>query len=367
MAAERLLALCALLAASAAVLAVQLLTARSRVALWSVPVALCVLGVGAVLSTLVGVSQGLDVFGVIHLAYLFAVVAVPLTGAGLLALAVRRGAARSVVVVASLMLLAAPTGIYATHVAPFLLHVDERRVPVPVARDGDDPLRIGVLADLQTTGVGDHERAAVRALVDARPDVIVLPGDLFQADDDTLRRAAPSLRELLERLEAPGGVFFVEGDVDHQDRLDALLPPNITRLRDEVVTIRLGDRTLRLGGTDLAHASPGADAVRQELRTSTGAVTVLVSHRPDTVLGLPAESGVDLTIAGHTHGGQLALLRIGAPMTLTAVPRAVGSGGLHQVHGNTIYVSTGVGMERGQAPQFRFGVRPSVGLLVLEG
>ncbi|MFN7149142.1 MAG: metallophosphoesterase [Microthrixaceae bacterium] len=367
MAIERLLALCAVLAAFAAVLVVQRLTGRSALALWTLPVAVCVLGIGAVLSAVVGVAQGLDMFGLIHLAYVFAVVAVPLSGAGLLVLAARQGAAAAVVVAASLMLLPAPIGIYATHIAPYLLHVDERRVPVPAARDGDDPVRIGVLADLQTSGVGDHERAAVRALMEARPDVIVLPGDLFQADDDTLRRKGPAARELLAQLQAPGGVYFVEGDVDRHDRLSMLLPPNITRLEDEVVTVHLGDRTLHLGGTDLDHTSPAADAVRDELRASTGALTVLVSHRPDTVLGLPADAGVDLVVAGHTHGGQLALPRIGAPMTLSAVPRAVGSGGLHEVHGNPIYVSSGVGIERGQAPQFRFGVRPSIGLLLLEG
>ena len=367
MAIERLLALCAVLSALGAVLVVQRLAGRSALAPWSLPIVGCVLGIGAVLSVVVGIGQGLDLFGLIHVAYLFAVVAVPLSGAGLLVLAARQGAGAAVVVIASLMLLPAPIGIYATHVAPYLLHVDEQRVPVAAERDGDDPVRLGVLADLQTSGVGDHERAAVRALLDARPDVIVLPGDLFQAGDDTLRREGPAVRALLAELEAPGGVYFVEGDVDRQDRIDALLPPNVTRLQDEVVTIELGDRTLRLGGTDLEHASAAADVVRDELRESTGALTVLVSHRPDTVLGLPPDAGIDLVVAGHTHGGQLALPRLGAPLTLSAVPRSVGSGGLHEVHGNPIYVSSGVGMERGQAPQFRFGVRPSVGLLVLEG
>jgi predicted MPP superfamily phosphohydrolase len=367
MAIERLLALCAVLAALVAVLVVQRLSGRSELALWSVPVALCVLGIGAVFATGLGVRQGLDLFGTIHLAYLFAVVAVPLTGAGLLLLATRRGATTPAVLLATLMLVPAPVGLYATHVAPYLLHVDEQLVPVDPAHDGSDPIRIGVLSDLQTTGVGDHERHAVQSLLDARADVIVLPGDLFQADDATLRHEAPELRDLLSRLRAPGGVYFVQGDVDRHARLASLLPPNVTRLQDEVVTIELEDRRIRLGGTDLDHSSPAADAVRQALQSDPAALTVLVSHRPDTVLGLPADAGVDLVVAGHTHGGQFALPVFGAPLTLSAVPRHVGSGGLHEVHGNPIYVSAGVGMERGQAPQFRFGVRPSVGLLVLDG
>ena len=81
------------------------------------------------------------------------------------------------------------------------------------------------------------------------------------------------------------------------------------------------------------------------------------------MLQLPADSGIDLVVAGHTHGGQVALPMFGPPLTLSAVPRQVGAGGLHEVRGNPIYVSTGVGMERGQAPQLRFGVRPSVAVL----
>jgi hypothetical protein len=43
----------------------------------------------------------------------------------------------------------------------------------------------------------------------------------------------------------------------------------------------------------------------------------------------------------------------------------VAAGGLHELHGNAIYVGSGVGMERAQAPQVRLFTRPSVGLVEL--
>ena len=52
-------------------------------------------------------------------------------------------------------------------------------------------------------------------------------------------------------------------------------------------------------------------------------------------------------------------------MTLSDVPRDVAAGGLHTISGNRIYVSPGIGLERGQAPQLRFLVRPTVGVLDL--
>ncbi|MDE0223120.1 MAG: hypothetical protein OXJ90_27900, partial [Spirochaetaceae bacterium] len=50
---------------------------------------------------------------------------------------------------------------------------------------------------------------------------------------------------------------------------------------------------------------------------------------------------------------------------LTGVPRHVAAGGLHELYGTPIYVSTGVGRERGNAPQLRLGVRPSIGIIDL--
>ena len=76
---------------------------------------------------------------------------------------------------------------------------------------------------------------------------------------------------------------------------------------------------------------------------------------------------VDLTVAGHTHGGQIALPFLGPPVTLSDLPRSVGAGGLHEVDGNPIYVSTGIGLERGSAPQVRFLTQPSFGIIDITG
>jgi predicted MPP superfamily phosphohydrolase len=47
------------------------------------------------------------------------------------------------------------------------------------------------------------------------------------------------------------------------------------------------------------------------------------------------------------------------------VPREVGAGGLHELDGRWMYVSRGVGAERGQAPRLRLGAVPEVVLLTL--
>ena len=318
----------------------------------------------------VGLVVELELFGLAHLLYLSAVLTVPLIGVVVLVTRAWSRPTGAALLLGALMVLPAAVGWYATHIAPFRLQVDEVQVSLDPDRAGEQPVRIGVLSDLQTTGMGDHERAAVAAVMEAEPDVILLPGDLFQADHERLQQEGPALRDLLATLDAPGGVYFVRGDVDRDSRVEALLEgTGIVILDDRVQRVQVRDRSVLIGGTRKEHSSQAADRVRAELRAASGGetVTILLSHRPDTVLGLPSSAGIDLTVAGHTHGGQIAVPGYGPLTTLSNVPRRVGAGGLHAVHGNRIYVSTGVGMERGQAPQVRFFVPPSVAVLELTG
>jgi predicted MPP superfamily phosphohydrolase len=73
-----------------------------------------------------------------------------------------------------------------------------------------------------------------------------------------------------------------------------------------------------------------------------------------------------LLVAGHTHGGQVQIPFFGPPITLSRVPRSVAAGGFHSLDGRAIYVSRGIGNERGWAPRVRFLAPPEVSLLTLE-
>lgn len=119
-------------------------------------------------------------FTAMHLVYLGATISLPLVGGALLVLRIGRGGGRIALVIGVVLLVPAPIGVYATHIEPHWLRVDEVAVPVRMDRAGSDPVRIGVLADYQTASVGAHERASVDAVLAAEPDLIVVPGDIFQ-------------------------------------------------------------------------------------------------------------------------------------------------------------------------------------------
>lgn len=323
-------------------------------------------GAGALL---ILVPLGLRLPGIVHLIYLGLVISIPMVGLALGIRATTEVTSPAVhVALAAGLLIPAGVGWYATHVEPYRLVIEQATVSLPTNRTGTDPIRIGVLADLQTDHVGDHEHRAIDRLLAENPDLILVPGDLFQGSDLRFESHEAPIRSLLGRLHAPAGVYFVRGDTDPGNGADrALRDTGIVILDDEIVELSIGDRRLRLGGTRLAYASPSATRLRRDLEASPddNVICLLVSHRPDTILDLTPHSRVDLSVAGHTHGGQVVVPGFGQLVTYSRVPRSVGAGGLHQLNGNRIYVSTGVGLERVQAPQIRLFCRPSIGIITL--
>ena len=379
-----------LVGAVAGVLAVRWLRAGLGVGGWRVLgrtagvgfVGTVVLAAGGLLIT------GVDGFTLIHVAYVVGTVGVPLAGGIVLVGARGRARPRVVTAVCVLALAAVPVGVYATYVEPFWLRVDRVELAVPTmlavgAADGvdgvggvdwvdgvDERIRIGVLADLQTTGVGDYERDAVERLLGFGPDVVVLPGDLYQFDPAVFAERAPGFARLIERIvgEVPH-VYLVSGNTDTVAGLRRIVGESDARVLDnEIDTFEVRGVPVRVGGTTLFGDEAAARRMAARLvgpdGDDRGRVRILIGHKPDAI-ELVRATPVDLVIAGHTHGGQVSLPLLGPPLTLSNVPRHVAAGGLHELHGTPIYVSTGVGRERGNAPQLRLGVRPSIGIIDL--
>lgn len=317
-------------------------------------------------------AAGLDVFGVIHYVYLLLVVGFPVAAAWIVVPQLL-DAERRTPIVAWLLVLsalsAAVFGLWATHVEPFRLRVDEQ---ILGATGANEPVVIGVIADLQTRSIGSHERAALDEILAGEPDVVVLPGDLFQLQPDKMTEALPELIGWMRTLtDAVDHVIIVNGNIDDPEIVAELADETgAIYLEDEIRQVRVrGQRIQFVGLTAMPERAPAEinpELVDQLSTTLTeDDLIFVVSHYPDPVLTLPNSISIDLLIAGHTHGGQVSLPRVGPLLTFSDVPRTVAAGGLHVVNGHPIYVSTGVGIERGQAPQLRFGVPPSVALITV--
>jgi predicted MPP superfamily phosphohydrolase len=318
---------------------------------------------------------GFNFFGVVYLLYLDLFVVLPLGGLTLLAAALLsrrsnpgRRVSTCVCAAAAAAVLLAPLGAYATYVEPRDLRLETSAVAVPAQRAGSSPIRIGILADIQTDCVTDYELTAAHRLMAQRPDIVLLPGDLFQGTWREFYAQIPALRDLLSHLAAPAGVYIVLGDVDDRYQLSTLVAGTPAKLLiNQTVELNIGDRRVRIGGVELDPRTPAARETIRQLEAAPGdeEICILLSHRPDAVFEMSDHSRIDVVISGHTHGGQVVIPWFGPPVTLSTVPRDVARGGLHELNGNRVYVSRGVGSERGQAPMLRLNCPPEITLLEL--
>ena len=306
-------------------------------------------------------------FGVMHVLYLDLFVALPVGGAVLVAAERRRGRLLQAAGLAAVLL--APVGAYASFVEPSRLSVERVKVPLEDRRAGRAPVRVGVVADIQFRHVGRHERRAVDRVTAERPDLIVLPGDVHQGSRRSLRRELPAIRRLMRRLRAPGGVYLVPGDAeDANEARQVAAGTGVRMLVNQVERVLVRDRWLAIGGTELDYRSTAARRMIARLEQAPGAgeVRLLLAHRPDAALTLRRRTRIDLVVAGHTHGGQVNVPGYGPPVTASRVGRRVAAGGLHGVGGRRrVYVSRGVGLERGQSPRVRFLTPPEISLFTL--
>jgi predicted MPP superfamily phosphohydrolase len=94
-----------------------------------------------------------------------------------------------------------------------------------------------------------------------------------------------------------------------------------------------------------------------------GAYSVLLYHTPD-LIDTASALGVNLYLAGHTHGGQIRLPFYGALITFSAYGRRYQMG-RYTLGPTTLYVSRGLGMEGLGLPRVRILCPPEVDVISL--
>ena len=245
---------------------------------------------------------------------------------------------------------------------PFNYELTETEVFIPGLPAAFDGFRVAQLSDVHHSSLVPvaEVRRAVALTQSANADAIVLTGDYT-----TLRRGfIEPCAEALGTLSAPEGVWAVLGNHDHFNDAElttrALERRHINVLANANTTLRRGADTLQLAGvddwgwgqSDWPRALGGIDLARPSL---------LLSHEP-VVLDMPQTRGLSLILSGHTHGGQVYLPFVGAPVRLVSPQSFRYLRGLYAREGTQLYVSRGTGMI---GLPIRFGARPEVAVLRL--
>jgi hypothetical protein len=266
-------------------------------------------------------------------------------------------AAQSVVVAAPALALG-----YGTFVERRWLTPMEVNLRIPGLPKDLDGVRIAQLSDIHMSSFLSPEElaAAVDMANSFRPHVAVVTGDLITRDGDPLDAC---LREL-KRLKAEAGLYGCLGNHEIYANCEGYVTEQAARfglrfLRDQAETLRFGQARLRLAGVDYQKMHEpylkGSAALQEP-----GAFQVLLSHNPD-VFEVAAKQGWDLTLAGHTHGGQVTVEYLNQHLNLARffTPYVYGHYEKEKSH---LYVTRGIGTV---GVPMRIGAAPEVALVRL--
>jgi predicted MPP superfamily phosphohydrolase len=257
-------------------------------------------------------------------------------------------------------------GLWAFWLEPASLVLSAERVSLPLSTHR--PLRVAILTDLHVgspfNGIA-RLRDVVRRTNAARPDIVCILGDVVMIHGIVGGRQVPpeQIGAELRHLSAPAGVVAVLGNHDgwfDHDRVRAALETSGVRVIEEASSrIETPAGPLWFAGiSDLWTGRHDIAAALSSVRDD-GASVVLLTHNPDVFPFVPGR--VALTLAGHTHGGQVRLPLIGRPVVPSQFGQRFAAG--HVVEGGRhLFVATGIGTS---ILPVRFRVPPAVTLLTL--
>jgi predicted MPP superfamily phosphohydrolase len=237
-------------------------------------------------------------------------------------------------------------------------HVD---VPIPGLARELDGFKIAHLSDLHigtTTPRSWGERWA-RAANEHAADIAVVTGDLVTSGTEFYDDVA----RVLGALEAKLGVFVSMGNHDYFGDGEPLVAGIRARgpkvLRNEGLVLEKAGKKLYLCAIDDTWTRRD-DVDRALAARPEGVPTVLLAHDPER-FRVAAKRDVELTLSGHTHGGQIAVPFLSRRFSLSHLTHHFHQG-LYTKGRSTLYVHPGLGTT---GPPMRLGVAPAVVILTL--
>ncbi len=267
-----------------------------------------------------------------------------------------------------------------------------RRVTLPILPLGAPPLRLLHLSDVHLTRSQREKQQWLSHLAALEPDLVVSTGDNL-ADEQA---SGYLLRSLGRLLDCPGVYVFGSNDyygprlvnplkylyqplrhgksepdrprdLPWRELLAAFDKAGWKNLNNHRASLKIAGLRLDFRGTDDPHVLRDHYAEVAGPVDPGAALTIGVTHAPYArVLDPMTADGVDLIMAGHTHGGQVCVPAYGALVTNCDLDRRRAKGlSTHRAEGReaTLHVSAGLGASP-MAP-FRFACPPEATLLTL--
>lgn len=247
--------------------------------------------------------------------------------------------------------------------------VADKNIPNPF-----DGFLIAQISDFHNTRSKAVRDKIISALLESKPDIIVVTGDFI----DYYRTDTEISLEFLRRVIPVAPVYYVPGN--HEARIEkypqfcaSAERLGAKMLDDRLVSIVRGDSKIDIVGVRDPYFYKECEPVperRTEILTEklksllqTGeSYTVLLSHRPE-LADIYADAEADLALCGHAHGGQFRVPYIGGVFSPSQGLFPNYTCGLFETDGKKMIVSRGIG---NSSFPFRINNSPELVLIRLE-
>ena len=219
-------------------------------------------------------------------------------------------------------------------------------------------LRLVQISDLHLKHETKFHTRVAETISDLRPDLIVLTGDYLEE-----RRNIRGVLDFLQRLQAPHGVFAVQGNWEYWSRLEGenlrrhFAGTGVRLLINERADINAKGHAVSILGLDYPSSSHQLSMLQDTI--DPGRFNIMLSHVP-AFAHEELRPFTDLILCGHSHGGQVRLP--GLPPLYLPLYTGRFVAGNYEVgpYQTPLYVNRGIGTS---VLPVRFLCRPEITLI----
>ncbi len=237
-------------------------------------------------------------------------------------------------------------------------NVEIRSTDIPQAFDG---FKIVFVSDIHHGPYFSLQRVndLVEKINNLNPDLIVLGGDYVHRDAKYIK---PLFCEL-ENLKAEYGVYAVSGNHDHWEDIqltqEMMILAGMKNCDNRSYWVRKNNDSIKIGGVgDYYEDCQIIDSTICDVVNDN--FCILISHSPDYIPKIETDL-IDLTFSGHTHGGQVTLFGLWAPIVPSEYSQKYRYG-LVETGKIQSYITSGIGTI---TPPIRFFCRPEIVVVTL--
>jgi len=265
---------------------------------------------------------------------------------------------------AEIVLLGVGGFVYSGWIEPNALTVTDIPMPIPNLPEAFEGYRLVQISDIHAGTWMNRERfmTVVERINGLNPDMVAITGDYVTGG--RINWFADILIEPLSSIVATDGVVTVLGNHDHWTDpggvREIINTVNIRELQNDSLVLERDSAKLAIAGVDdVWEGLADIDRVVSTL-PEADVPAILLAHEPDYVDQVAETGRFALQISGHSHGGQIRLPLLGAPI-LPKLGKKYPIG-RYQVRDMVQYTNRGVGMI---PPTMRFGCPPEITVFTL--